>query len=108
MIRFCETCRHLLTTVETSDELFFVCDKCSQKSNATPLDTLRYHNVKGGNITQYNTVLRHAHNDPVNPKVIRKCPKCPSKYARQVRLMGNLRLINACIACKHQWPEAST
>lgn len=103
---FCR-CSTKLDRITTSDSLFFKCAKCQHSEVATAADTMVFKEEKGTNLIMYKTILQNAGRDPVNPKVLKQCPQCPNKIAKQVRLGEQLRLINICTnpSCGKQWIE---
>jgi hypothetical protein len=68
-------------------------------------DTLRYEESKSSDVVTFGTLLKKAPYDPMNLKVFKKCSKCPSKIASQVRIGENMKLNNICVKCKFQWLE---
>lgn len=103
---FCTICDNLLSVITTSDEFYFKCIKCNKKFDYDASDTLRYEEVSGTNLLIYKTILQHAGQDPVNPKVLKQCD-CGEKIIRQVRLGDDMKLINVCPTCDKQWVEGT-
>lgn len=100
---FCKQCDNLLVTISTTDDLYFKCDQCQIRYDSDETNSMRYEEVRGSNLTLYSTLMRHAHRDPVNPKVRNPCPQCSTEIVRQIRLGEGLTLINCCPQCKHTW-----
>ena len=105
MENFCAKCENLLATVTTAKTIHFRCMKCSTQSVPTSSGTLLYEYTKGTNLLVYSTILQMAGQDPVCPKVYRKCV-CGNKLVRQVRLGTDMTLINICIKCNTPWLDA--
>ncbi len=103
---FCSTCRNLMAITTTADSFKYQCRKCMHFEMPSARDTLVYENVVGTNLTIYKPILYNAGKDPVNPKVYRMC-KCGNKFARQVRLGSEMRLINTCTECSDQWLDGT-
>ena len=103
MVIFCKYCNNLLSVNTIDDTLKFECNSCHTKYDATDEDSLRYEDTRGGNIMIFNKILQTASKDPINPKVYKKCPKCRYELAKQVRLGDEMKLINTCLKCNHQW-----
>lgn len=104
---FCAICRNLLISVTTPDEFKFQCEKCQKFEKPGDTDLMVYEDVSGTNLVIYKSILHNAGKDPVNPKVTRKC-KCGSKFAKQVRLGSEMKLINTCVSCGNQWLDGTT
>jgi len=100
---FCQFCNNLLIPNIRDNALKFECKSCLSIYSSKPEDTLRYEEIKGGNILIYDKILSLAALDPVNPKVEIVCPKCSNNIAKQVRLGDDMRLINTCLKCNFQW-----
>jgi len=101
---FCKICNNLLNDITTANEFYFKCFRCQQIYSSNDVDSLKYEDVKGIKYTIYKTLLSHAKDDPVNPKVYKDC-KCGNNIVKQVRIGDDLRLINVCTKCNHQWIE---
>jgi len=104
---FCNICNNLLNIVTTSNQFYFKCTKCYIIYQAQPNDSLRYEDMKGTDLIIYNLILKNAGQDPVNPKVKKKCLKCSNDIIKQVRLGEEMHLINVCPKCNHQWIEGT-
>lgn len=105
MPKFCDQCHNLLTVQITPNEFTFECSKCSITFQPEPSDMMRHESLKTTNLSVYHHVVKTIVDDPVNPKVYKKCPKCGHGVAKQVRLGNNMRLINGCISCRYKWAE---
>ncbi len=103
---FCKVCRNLMTIATTADEFHYQCIKCMTFEKPSDKDTLVYEDVSGTNLIIYKSILKNAGLDPVNPKVFRKC-KCGSRFAKQVRLGNEMKLINTCVSCAEQWLDGT-
>jgi DNA-directed RNA polymerase subunit M/transcription elongation factor TFIIS len=68
-----------------------------------PMDTLLYDESGKVNTATMQTILRSAGLDPTNPRAMRKCGKCGNDKVRQVRSLGEMRLINICEKCSKSW-----
>lgn len=95
-----------MTIATTADEFHYQCNKCMTVEKPANKDTLVFEDVTGTNLIIYKSILKNAGRDPVNPKVLRKC-SCGSKFAKQVRLGNEMKLINTCIACGEQWLDGT-
>jgi len=104
MSLFCKKCNNLLIVETTSESFKFKCNKCELYETPTAYDTLRYEDITGDDLIVFKSILLTASDDPVNPKVEKKC-KCGYDRVRQVRLGNEMKLINSCIKCKNQWLE---
>lgn len=104
---FCKNCSNLLVVSTTVDTFHFKCNKCEQTEEPTAVDTLRLEIVSGTDYTVHKAMLHNAAHDPVNPKVAKICPKCDHKIVRQVRIGNEMRIINTCISCVHQWIDGT-
>ncbi len=103
---FCPVCKNLMTIATTADDFRYQCGKCMTFEKPNQRDTLVYEDVTGTNLIIYRSILTNAGRDPVNPKVLRKC-KCGSRFARQVRLGNEMKLINTCVLCSEQWLDGT-
>ena len=101
---FCSICNNLLAVITTADTFYFKCNKCQEKFDPSDEDSERYVVTSGPELTMHQTILLNAGQDPVNPKVNRKCT-CGSNIARQVRIGSDMKVINVCISCNRQWFE---
>jgi DNA-directed RNA polymerase subunit M/transcription elongation factor TFIIS len=108
MNNFCSSCENLLTSVTTAESMHFRCVKCGTQAPPDPKGTLLYENTKGANLMAYSSILQTAGQDPVCPKVYRKCKSCNNNLVRQVRLGKDMSLINVCIKCSTPWLESTT
>ena len=106
MSRFCKNCNNLLVVDLANDSLSFNCMSCLSEYNSEPNDSLRYEDVKTGNLFIFSKILDNAHRDPVNLKAKKQCKKCKHEFAKQVRLGESLRLINICEKCQNRWVES--
>jgi len=104
---YCKRCGNLYVMITTASDFRFMCERCMIYEQPKDSDTLLHEEEKGVNLTIYRSILATAADDPVNPKVIKTCPKCSWDRARQVRLGEELKLVNTCIKCKHQWLEGT-
>ncbi len=95
-----------MTIATTADEFHYQCSKCMTFEKPSDKDTLVYEDVTGTNLIIYKSILKNAGLDPVNPKVFRKC-KCGSRFAKQVRLGSEMKLINTCVLCAEQWLDGT-
>ena len=102
---FCEKCENLLSVITTASKFYFYCISCAQSYPHKEVDTLCLEQIKGTNVSISKTILQHANEDPVGPKIFKKCHKCNYHIVRQVRLDEDMRLINACVKCNEQWLE---
>lgn len=102
---FCEKCHNLLEAQAANDKLTFRCVSCNSVRDADPLDTLRFEEVKGMGLDLFASIFETLAEDPVNPKVEKRCPnpKCKGRFAKFARLGEEMILVNACITCKTQW-----
>ena len=100
---FCEKCLNRLDLKIDSELLYFRCYSCNINYKANNDDSLIYEEVKGDPLSKFNNVLNKLSEDPLNPKVRVKCPSCGYNIARQVRIGDDMKLVNGCIKCKHQW-----
>lgn len=103
---FCSACSNLLVVTTTSDTFHFTCSKCARIETPNITDSLRYEDVSGTNFAVFKAILTNASKDPVNPKVFKLC-KCGNNTAKQVRLGGEMKLINTCISCSEQWLDGT-
>lgn len=103
---FCPVCNNLLVVTTTSDDFHFTCMKCRRIEKPAASDTLRYEEVSGTNLIIFKGILLNAGKDPVNPKVKKQC-KCGNSTVRQVRLGNEMKLVNTCTECNHQWLEGA-
>jgi DNA-directed RNA polymerase subunit M/transcription elongation factor TFIIS len=103
---FCNQCRNLLVIVSTHDTLMYKCNKCEILEEPSINDYKVYESVSGVNLGTYRSLLAHASQDPVNPKVMKKC-KCGYNMSKQVRLGDEMKLVNTCIKCNNQWLDGS-
>ena len=99
---FCIYCNNLLEKVSTASEFYFNCVKCVQKYDIEEDDVIQFEENSSNNLNMAQILLLHAADDPVNPKIEKKCSKCNHGYARQIRVGKDMRLIDTCIGCKHQ------
>ena len=107
MPTFCLSCDSLLVANTTANSFVYQCTSCDKLYPIDDKDTLVYEQDKSIQLT-YSRILRTAIDDPVNPIVKKKCKKCSNNYVKQIRLNdANLRLINTCMGCKHQWIEGN-
>ena len=100
---FCQYCNNLLQPNTHGEKLTFECKSCYSIYPSQPKDTLRYEEIKGGNILIYDKILAGAAHDPLNPKIYLICPQCSNNLAKQIRLGDDMRLINTCLKCNYQW-----
>jgi DNA-directed RNA polymerase subunit M/transcription elongation factor TFIIS len=103
----CKICNNLLAVITTAHEFYFKCEGCQQPYKPTDVDSLRYEEQEGTNLLMYKTILQHAGQDPVNPKVYKDCKKCENNIVKRVLLGDDMRLINVCTKCQHQWLEGT-
>ena len=92
--------------ITTSDLFQYKCGKCESIETPSEKDTLVYEDVTGTNLVVFKSILGNAGRDPVNPKVRRAC-KCGNKFAKQVRLGDEMKLINTCTKCGEQWLDGT-
>lgn len=102
---FCKTCNNLLSSITRADTFYFKCVSCKETYQPEPEDTLRFEEIKGTNLSIYKTLLHHAGEDPVNPKIYTNCTKCGNNIAKYVQLGDDMRQINICTNCYKQWIE---
>ena len=104
---FCKSCDNLLKKITSSDNFYYLCEKCKDRYEPESADTIFYEETKESNLSAYQAIIRHIANDPVNPKVRIKCPAkgCKSNIAKQVRLGREMKLINGCVECGHKWVD---
>jgi len=102
---FCCYCSNLLVPKIHDDELIFECLTCHEFYASTDEDSLRFEETKEQNIMIYSKLLNKAVNDPANPKVHKKCPKCGYHIAKLIRLGSDMKIILTCYnsKCRNQW-----
>ncbi len=100
---FCKECSNVLFEITTNSEFYFKCLSCNQIYQPTETDTLRYETDKSSDLIMFKTILQNCGNDPLTPKIKKQCIKCDNNILRQVRIGEDMRLINVCTECKHQW-----
>lgn len=103
---YCKICSNLMMRITTSDEFKYKCNQCGIFELPNNQDTLIYERDDRSTFAMYSAILREAGNDPVNPLVEIKC-KCGHNRARQIRLGDEMRIINTCVKCNHQWIEGT-
>jgi DNA-directed RNA polymerase subunit M/transcription elongation factor TFIIS len=103
---FCPICSNLMIMATTSELFRYKCNKCETLETPGDKDSLVYEDVSGTNLVVYQAILLKAGRDPVNPKVHRTC-KCGNKFAKQVRLGNEMKLINTCTKCGEQWLDGT-
>ena len=99
---FCTNCNNLLVVNTTNDKLSFKCINCHFITSADADDSLRYEEIKNGNLVIYKTLLNCAKKDPLNIKEKKTCPKCKHHISKNVRIGLELRLISVCEKCGFQ------
>jgi hypothetical protein len=102
---FCKECDNVLYEITTNSEFYFKCLSCNQIYQPTDNDTLRYESDKGNNLSMFKTILQNCVKDAMTPKIRKDCIKCDNNILRQVRIGDEMKIINVCIECKHQWLE---
>lgn len=98
---FCTDCDNILTKITESNHLRFVCITCGNEYSADGRDTLinnvdkkSYSMAKSGKIIWYFNS---------NPKILKKCEKCPSKIVAY-EIDQNMKRMYGC-KCGYSWKE---
>lgn len=100
---YCPDCTNLFAKITTVDTFVYKCMQCQKVYTPSDENTLQYEDVKGANLAMFGTLLQTAGKDPCNPKVYKKCKKCKSNIAKQIRIGNDMKLINTCVECGEQW-----
>ena len=102
MVRFCE-CGTLLQE-EANEILTFTCQACKREYPARADDTLLYEDKKGIGITNYETLIKHARDDRLNPIRKAKCPTCVKEvWVNYIILGQDMTIVYTCLDCGKQW-----
>lgn len=105
MLLFCTSCNNLLSLVTTASDASYHCTECNLYIPLSDNDSLIHEEVSGDNLIVFRSILATAADDPVNPKVVKVCDKCGGDRARQIQLGSEMKLVNSCLTCRHQWLE---
>ena len=86
IMKFCNTCNHVLKEVTNHTELYYQCNVCMTKYPSDPSDTLRYSQSfqKKNEIGGKGAFITHAAYDITNPKIFKKCPNCEKEIITSI------------------------
>ena len=100
-LRFC-SCGGLLE--ELADEsLEFVCVACGNRKSVRDTDTMLHEEIFGGSVSNFDTLIRTAPFDSMNPIKKIYCDQCKSDtWHNWIYLGEEMTIVHSCLDCHKQ------